>query len=307
LAQCSRGTSPPGPRPIRVATSKNLWCALTLIADAQGYFHARGLDPQMNYQAAGRLNMDALLGGTVDFANVVETNIAYQALNRTSNLAILGRIVSATDYAILTRGSAGIQHPADLVGKRLAYAQATGAESFVFWFLEKEGISPSSLTLIPLQPAGLVDHFLGGGAEAVATWEPFVTTIRSRMASLGPTFESDGKGFAGIMTVGALRTYAEGNRSTVEAYEGAMEDAARLVSDNPDLAQNIVAEQTGIPPETVRSIWHRFDFRYEKSTSRDGALIEEVISRIQRNLPDMSAREPADVRSYYIPVQGTNP
>ena len=207
---------------IRIATSKNLWCALTLIAYDKGYFQAESLDPELNIQAAGRLNMDALLGGAVDFANVVETNIAYQSLNDTRNLLVHGRIVSATDYAILTKATANIRSPQELNGKSIAYAQATGAESFVFWLLEKENISYSNVKLISLQPSGIVDHFLGGNSEAIATWEPFVSTIKNRSNNLGNIFYTDSTGFAGIMTVATHRDWAEMNPLAVEAYERAM-------------------------------------------------------------------------------------
>ena len=190
----SHASTPPASPPvnrIRIATSKNLWCALTLIADKEGYFAVEGLSPELNYQAAGCLNMDALLGDAADVANVVETNIAYQAMNRTPNLAVIGHIVTATDYTIITKKSAHIARPSDLRGKRIAYAQATGAESFLFWFLEHHSIPIAAVTLVPLQPSGLVDHFLGESTEAVVSWEPFASAIRTRLKDLGSTYESD--------------------------------------------------------------------------------------------------------------------
>lgn len=285
--------------PIRIATSKNLWCALTLIAHERGFFISESLSAQLNYQAAGRLNMDALLGGAVDFANVVETNIAYQSLNNTRNLAVHGRIVSATDYAILTKASARIRIPQDIKGKGLAYAQATGAESFVFWFLEEESISPSQITLIPLQPAGLVDHFLGGKTEAVATWEPFVSTIQKRSADLGKVFYARSDGFAGIMLIATRRDWATANPLILKAYERVMARAASFAKDSVSLSQEIISEQTGLPLETVISAWKRFDLSYVRTSEREAQLVEDVVRRIQIMLPEMRDRKPEDVHRYF--------
>lgn len=290
--------------PVRIATSKNLWCALTLIANEKGFFFAEGLKAELNIQAAGRLNMDALLGGTVDIANVVETNIAYQALNRTSNLAIHSRIVSATDYAIITRASSLIRSASDLRGKNLAYAQATGAESFVFWFLEKEAIPQTSIKLIPLQPAGIVDHFLAGKTDAVATWEPFVSTIRKRSTDLGRIFYAEAGGFTGIMVVATKRDWAETRRSVLHAYDNAMTKAARFVADSAGIAQKVISEQTGLPLETVVSAWPRFDFSYVPTSETEIRLVEGVVRRIQIMLPEMRAREPQDIHSYFRDLYG---
>ncbi len=284
---------------IKIATSKNLWCTLTLVALDRGFFQAEGLEPQMNYQAAGRLNMDALIGGTVDFANVVETNIAYQALNKTKDLKIHGRIVSATDYAILTRGSSLIKNEKDFIGKTISYAQATGAESFVFWFLEKEKISPTLIKLYPLQPTGLVDNFLGGNGDAVATWEPFVSTIENRSKNLGKIFRTDSNGFTGIMTVATKQTWASQNPTIINAYDNAMIRAAQFVKDSIEVAQKIVSKQSGLPLTTVISAWTRFDFRYNKNLGKEKMLVDEVIRRIKIMVPEKSEIIPESVDEYF--------
>lgn len=288
---------------IRVATSKNLWCSLTLVANKQGFFRDEHLVVEPTYQAAGRLNMDALLGGAVDIANVVETNVAYQALNATSDLAIEGAIVTARDYAILTKSASHIAKSGDFKGKSLAYSQATGAESFVFWFLESQGIAIASVKLKPLQPAGLVDGFIGQPTDAVAAWEPFVSTIRSRPVELGPTFDAGTTGFAGLMFVAAKKSWADANKDALEAYERAMNRAAKLVVDDPGLAQKLVSEEVGLPIETVRNIWARFGFEYRNGTAQDVVLIEQVIERIRRNVPGMKERQAVAVASYFPSVK----
>lgn len=285
--------------PVRIATSKNLWCALTLIADKRGLFRAHGIEPELKYQAAGRLNMDALLGGAVDVANVVETNIAYQALNSASDLVVEGTIVTAGDYTILTRPGSAIRSAAHLKGKRLAYAQATGAESFLFWYIEKQALPSTALTLVPLQPAGLVDHFVGAGAEAVATWEPFVSTIRARVPKAEVLFEGQAGGFVGIMTVATRRNWADGHRDAIQAYRLAMAQASRFVLEEPAAAQETLATETGIPVETVRAIWKRFDFTYRSPSAADAQLVGDVVRRIIENVPRMKGREAPDVAMYF--------
>lgn len=270
-----------------------------MLADRKGYFKGENLEPEINYQAAGRLNMDALIGGAVDVANVVETNVAYQALNQTSNLLVRSRIVSAADYAVITKAGAQIKTEADLKGKHLAYAQATGSESFVYWLLEKQGIKKSEIDLVPLQPAGLVDHFIGSSTEAVATWEPFVTTITTRIKDVGPVFRADTSGFTGIMLVATKKDWAHQNSRVLEAYDRAMERAAQFARDSTDAAQLIIAEQTGLPIENVKSAWSRFDLRYMPITTREKNLVVDVVRRIKAMQPEMKDRQTSDIDSFF--------
>lgn len=284
---------------IKIATSKNLWCAMTLIALDRHYFEQEGLKPEVNFQAAGRLNMDALLGGSVDIANVVETNIAYQALNNVGDLKIHGRIVSANDYTILTTQKSNIKNPQDFQNKSISYSQATGAESFLFWFMEHNGLLNKNLKLIPLQPAGLVDNFLGGGSDAVTAWEPFVSTIQNQKKDLGILFRADSLGFKGIMTVATKGTWASNNKRTIEAYQKAMEKASKFLKDSTSTAQIILSKETGIPVETIVNSWNRFNYHYTTNLESEKLLIADVIRRIKIMVQEKKDVKEQNIESYF--------
>ncbi len=284
---------------VKIATSKNLWCAVTLIALDRHYFEQEGLKPEVSYQAAGRLNMDALLGGSVDFANVVETNIAYQALNNVQDLKIHGRIVSANDYTILTTLNSKIIVPQDFLNKSISYSQATGAESFLFWFMERNELFDKNLKLIPLQPSGLVDNFKGGGSDAVVTWEPFVSTIHNQKRDLGTLFRADSLGFKGIMTVATKGTWASNNKNTVEAYQRVMQKASKFIKDSTATAQIILSRETGIPAETIANSWESFNFDYTTNLEREKILIVDVIRRIKLMVPEKKDVKEQNIESYF--------
>src|SRR5215813_984623 len=93
---------------VRLSTSKNLWCTLSLVAIDQGFFEREGLNVDTVYQLAGRQNMDALVSKSVDIANVVEVNLAYQALNGNANLVVPASIVYARDFSVVARRQSGI-------------------------------------------------------------------------------------------------------------------------------------------------------------------------------------------------------
>src|SRR5256885_412221 len=75
---------------VRVATSNNAWCMLTLVALDVGLFEKHGLIADPSFNAAGRINMDALLSGSADVANIVEMNIANAAKAGERDLFVIG-------------------------------------------------------------------------------------------------------------------------------------------------------------------------------------------------------------------------
>ena len=284
---------------IKIATSKNLWCAMTLIALDKHYFEEEGLKPDVYYQAAGRLCMDALVGGSVDFADVVETNIAYQAFNNTTDLKIHSRIVEAADYTILTTQNSMILTPQDFENKRISFAQATGAESFLFWFMEYNNLLDKELKLIPLQPAGLVDNFIGSGSDAVTTWEPYVSTIQNQKNDLGKLFRADSTGFKGIMTVATKDSWATNNKNTIDAYNRAIQRAAIFLKDSTLSAQRILSEKTGIQIGTIENSWERFNYDYTTNLEKEKLLIADVIRRIKMMSADKKDKIEQDIDNYF--------
>ncbi len=254
---------------------------------------------QASFQAAGRLNMDALLGGSVDIANVVETNLAYQALKGERDLAVHGTIVEASDYALITQAPLGIKLPGQLRGKQVAYAQATGAESFLFWFLEQNGLSASDITLRPLQPASLVDTFLAGGADAAVAWEPFATAIRGQSKQPGTEFGPGPTGFRGLMFVATRRSWAEANSQALVRFEAAVARAATFVAEQPAKSKAIVSKEAGLPIATVEAAWERFVYAYLPPTEANRQTVTDVVARIRRNVAELRDKEPIDSSTYF--------
>jgi ABC-type nitrate/sulfonate/bicarbonate transport system substrate-binding protein len=293
------------PITVRIATSKNVWCALTLIARDQKLLEKEGLRPVFLFQAAGRLNMDAVAGGSADIANIVETNIAYQALSHQPSVSVFGIVSRSVDYSIVTKSAANIERAEQLAGKSIAYAQATGAESFLFWQLERAALSRTSVQLKPLQPAALVDYFAASDTDAVVTWEPFTSTVKKRTPSLGPTLDADWGGFVGFMAVAVRRDFVAQHDDVPARYARAMEAAATFARDKPKEARTIVAQQSGIPLPIVEAVWPRFRLAFEPASHDDARIVKDTIQRAKRYVPALANVEPSAVQDYFIfPADG---
>jgi hypothetical protein len=88
----------------------------------------------------------------------------------------------------------------------------------------------------------------------------------------------------------------------MRAYERAMRRAARFVDDHVLDAQRILADESGLELETVKSIWSHFRLGYVPAAQEQEQLVEDVIRRIKQNQPEKREREPQDVRSYFVGI-----
>jgi ABC-type nitrate/sulfonate/bicarbonate transport system substrate-binding protein len=285
---------------VKIATSKNGWCTLTLVALDIGLFEKHGLVPDTSYNAAGRNNMDALVSGSADVANIVEMNIANAAKAGEQDLQILGSIVRATDYAFVSHGPSFVARDGGdfgyLRGRRIGFAPGTGAEPFLFAVLQKHGIREDEVTLVPIPPSGLVDQFAAKAVDVAVTWEPFANTMKERMDG-AVTIHRDRLAFKGIMTLAVRREWASRHPATVERLLAVYRDAQRFVEQNPDRAKAIVARQAVLPPGLVHSIWNLYEPKFITDDKADQAAVQAAINVISR------ARAPSqtdvDYRTYF--------
>lgn len=283
---------------VRVSTSKNLWCALTLVALDQRLFEREGLEVQPVYQLAGRQNMDALVSKSAEIANVVEVNHAYQALNGNRDLSIIGSIVSARDFALVAKRQSGIVRATDLPGRRLAFAPGTGAEMFVFALLQQNRIDPKSVELKRVQPAGLIDAIASPDIDVAASWEPFVSSMKARLGNSAVEVDT-GTPYVGVMNVAVRRDWLAKNRDTAVRLLRALRRSEELVRQRPDDAQEILARAAGLDRALVRNIWGRFSFALSLDRDSQEPLLKFVLNTIIANEPEYARQKTPEISSYF--------
>lgn len=260
---------------VRIATSKNLWCALTLIADKKGYFADHGIKAEISYLLAGRLNMEAVLSDSADIANVVEVNLAYLGLSGRTDFSIGAKIADARDYGIVSRKSLSVRRFEDLRGKRLGYSPATGSEMYVHELLKKLGFTVEDVKLVKLQPVTIQTALLTREVDAIAAWEPFLANLERAMGG-DAIILRDSKVYSGVMNVAAKKSYLHKNPTVLPRLISAYEDAARFAKSNPIESQKIVSEAASIDLEVVQEIWKFFDYTVTLDAPAQIALTRRV-------------------------------
>ncbi len=247
------------PRRVTLTTSKNVWCALALIADRKGFFKDEDLDVEVQYQAAGRYCLDAVVSNSSDFGTIVEVNVAYHGFTGNENVIVVGTIVRSTSSAIVARRSAGIREPSDLKGKSIALSPGTTSDIFAHRFLEAHKLTAADVDIRKIQPAALQDAMTSKAIDAASTWDPFVHNIRHALGEDAVVFTAADV-YAGYENIAVRRDWAKTHASEIKSFLKALRRAQQYLKANTAEAQQVIAQAINLDLDVVKANWQSFDF-----------------------------------------------
>lgn len=292
-----RASSPSeAPVKARLALGKNLWNALPIVAHERGFFEEEGLHISLNFQDAGRYCMDALLAGSVEFAAVVEANVAYVGFTGNTNPVVFSQIVTSS-CGIIARNDRNIVNETDFTEKTVAYTPATGAEPFLYRFLLKNGIAKDDVNLRKMHPKALQPALVAGEVDAAATWEPFIFNIKKALHNRVIEFR-DPDAFTGYMLVAVDRQYMRHNPKTVSSFLGALKRAEKYVREHKEDAQLMLSKYLGMSLEAVQSVWPFFDMTARIDEENLLLAIKYVAENAKTTDPLFADKEIPDYREY---------
>ena len=98
------------------------------VAEAKGFWKEEGLEVDIRPFVNSRLALDALLGGSVDIATVIDYAVVLAAFQQ-QNVKIITTISTSEKHVnILARKDRGVLKPQDLAGKKIAMSYGTSGE-----------------------------------------------------------------------------------------------------------------------------------------------------------------------------------
>lgn len=271
---------------VSFATSKNAWCALTILAQKKGFFREEGIDVDLQYVQAAKLAMDALLGGSSQFSNVVETNMAFLGYTGNKNVEIVATHCESYDGAIVARRDAGIENPKDLEGKRLGVLQGTTSQVFADRFIEKYGLDRSKVIIVNLTPVAIQSSMLTKEIDAGSLWQPFVHNIVKQLGADALVF-GDKDVYTAYMNIAILKDWAQQHPQTVARVLKAHIKAEDFAKTNKDEAIAIVAQEIGLEKDILAQMWDEYIYQVDikpdllKEIYAEGAWIQKSQPQFQ--------------------------
>ncbi len=275
------------PTKVTVGVLKLTSSAVLFLGVEKGYFKEFGLEPELVYFQAAQPVAVALASGDVE---VGATGLTAGLFNIVAGgvqiwiVADKGREWPDHNLtALLVRKDlydAGARTMRDLKGKRIGITQVGSTFHYnIGRYLEKEGMAPGDVELVPLQalPA-LNDALVARRVDAVATAEPFVSRLET--AGAGVTIVRTGDTFPWqIATMMYSAKFARDRAHAVAFMKGYVKasrhyfDAVLAATSGPahDEVVAITAKYTGASPELIRK-----GFPYQ---DRDGRLMPGDVGR----------------------------
>lgn len=266
----------------------------TIIAIEKGFFAENGLDVNVNYVKTGKIAMDDLVGGNANFANIVETNVAFAGFNN-PDIQVVCNIEKVYDASIVARKDKKINSPKDLKGKKLGIMLATTSQVFADKFLDKYNIPKSTVQMVNLLPPAMQSAIIeGSGVDAISVWQPYVYNVQKALGNNAITFiEKDI--YTGYMNLAGNKTFMQKHPEAVEGLLKGYIKAEQFLTANKEESIQILSKVLALDKPVLESIWDEYEFKIslEKellaATTSEGKWIVESQKEFSgKVLPDYS-------------------
>jgi taurine transport system substrate-binding protein len=159
--------------------------------------------------------------------------------------------VAGENEALVVRNAANVNTIAELKGKRIATPFASTAHYSLLAALSQNGLSPSDVQLIDLQPQAILAAWDRGDIDAAYTWLPTLDDLRKTGKDLitSRQLAQDGKP---TLDLGAVRTeFADNHPEVVDIWRQQEARALGVIKDDPDAAAKAIAAEVGLTPEDL--------------------------------------------------------
>lgn len=278
-----------GKRRIRLAENASPLSALTIVTGKKGFFAEEGVDVEVAKFTSGKLALDAVLGGGADIATVAETPLMFAGFSGQEFDVFATIFRSNNACKVVARKDRGINGLVDLKGRKVATFVGTNAEYFMSEILQTVGLLSSDMEVLNLQPTEMVVALKQGDIDAYFVWEPHVFNGKSLIGEKAIVFESPGI-YVTTFNIVAKPKFLEVNRTDAASFLRALVKGQSFIREHPDEAQKIVADHTGIPFDTLKTIWVDYEFPVELEDSLLGYLERQASwaldsGRVQGSVP----------------------
>ena len=240
----------------------------SLVAVQEGFFKDEGLDVELKPVVRGNLAVEAIVAGSMQFAEVSDV-VLFTAVDKGIPLVAIGagsrgftgKMVGAT-----TLGD--VKSLADLKGKRIGIQVGTGVHGVFLNLVKKEGLKESDFQVSNVRVTDMPTAMASKGTfDAVLGWDPMMQRIvqggHGKEIISARRFQELAEITYPLILV-ADKSYVEKNRDTVQRFVNAYAKAHKWIRANPDGALKIFSKtvrDAGSPldDETIKTMMFEVD------------------------------------------------
>src|SRR6187200_2242411 len=161
--------------------------------------------------------------------------------------------VAGDNEALVARNGANVNSIPELRGKRIAAPFASTAHYSLLAALAQNGLFPSDVQLVDLQPQAILAAWDRGDIDAAYSWLPTLDQLRKTGKDLVTSRQlaKDGKP---TLDLGAVSDeFAAAHPDVVDTWRQQEARALSTLKDDPAAAANAIAAEIGLSPDEVSS------------------------------------------------------
>lgn len=244
---------------ISLGLSSSLNSIPLVIALEKGFFADEGLDVTVQKYPSGKLAMQAMLDGKIDFAPAADLPIIFNIFRGEKFCIPVTFSSSFTSTKILARKDADIRSAITLKNKRVGANKGTTSQFYLGAFLTDNGLSMSDIELVHYNTVDLPDALNKNEVDAISVWVPLDQKARKLLGDNLIELKA-GEICRTTFSLVVNNDFKVNRRSAVEKMIRALHEAANYSKTNRSEAITIIAENFSVDRESVESVWDEFKF-----------------------------------------------
>ncbi len=241
---------------ITVAAAEYLTGTLIYVAEDQGFFEENGLDVTIKGYASGKACADALLVGEADIATSADFVFVSNSFDYT-DLRVLGTVATKQIKELVARKDKGITTINDLIGKKIAVKEKSGAEFQLGVFLVFNGISQEDVELVYLKPSEMLDAISNEDVDAVFVWDPYLYNIKRELGEDVVSWFGAEDFYFVLLT---KEDWIENNPAADERFMKSVLEAEDYIKDNSEEAKEFVKNRFDYESDYIDYSWPKQEF-----------------------------------------------
>lgn len=159
--------------------------------------------------------------------------------------------VAGDNEALVARNGSDVTTIVDLKGKRVATPFASTAHYSLLAALAQNGLSPSDVQLIDLQPQAILAAWERGDIAAAYTWLPTLEQLEKSGRILITSRELADKGKPTMDLAAVSTSFAKENPGVVDVWRQQEARALNAIKNDPDSAAKAIAAEVSLSADDV--------------------------------------------------------
>lgn len=243
----------------RIGYQKN---GILVVAKQQGTIEAAlkplGFSVRWTEFSFGPPVLEALGLGAIDFGQTGAPPPIFAQAAGNALVYVAAQEAGGSGEAILVPKGSPLTDPADLKGKRVAFAKGSSSHYLVVAALEKAGLTYADIEPVTLAPADAAAAFARGSVDAWAIWDPYFAIAERqegiRILTRASDIAKPSNYFLGN------RTFTEANGPVVRAVTAALGEVAAWCEAHRSEVASLLSKGTGVPLDATQRAVDRTDY-----------------------------------------------